>query len=77
MAIDPRLYEKYSGKSSDPYKKLGEALAQSAARKSQRDAAKDMSLYERHLHAKVQSKRLIWGVLAIIGLIALLSGLKR
>lgn len=38
MAIDPRLYEKYSGRSGDPYKRLGEALARSSKIKSERDA---------------------------------------
>lgn len=38
MAIDPRLYEKYSGRSGDPYKRLGEALARNAKIQSQRDA---------------------------------------
>ncbi len=38
MAIDPRLYEKYSGRSGDPYKRLGEALAQNAKAKQERDA---------------------------------------
>jgi hypothetical protein len=37
MAIDPKLYEKYSGRSGDPYKRLGEALAKSARVKSERD----------------------------------------
>lgn len=33
MAIDPMMYKKYSGRSSDPYSKMGEALAKSSARK--------------------------------------------
>lgn len=37
MAIDPRLYEKYSGRSGDPYKRLGEALAKNVKHKHQRD----------------------------------------
>ena len=37
MTIDPRLYEKYSGRSGDPYKRLGEALAKSSRMKSERD----------------------------------------
>lgn len=37
MAIDPRLYEKYSGRSGDAYKRLGEALAKSSKVKSERD----------------------------------------
>jgi hypothetical protein len=38
MAIDPELYKKYSGRSGDPYTRLGEALAQNAKAKQQRDA---------------------------------------
>jgi hypothetical protein len=38
MAIDPMMYKKYSGKSGDPYAKMGAALAQSDARASQREA---------------------------------------
>lgn len=37
MAIDPRLYEKYSGRSGDPYKRLGEALAKNVKHKHSRD----------------------------------------
>jgi len=37
VAIDPRLYEKYSGRSGDPYKRLGEALAKSSKMKFERD----------------------------------------
>lgn len=37
MVIDPRLYEKVSGRSGDPTRRLGEALAKDAKAKSQRD----------------------------------------
>jgi hypothetical protein len=43
MTIDPRLYEKYTGKRpGDAMNKLGAALAQNAARKSQRETEKDV-----------------------------------
>jgi hypothetical protein len=38
MAIDPRLYEKYSGRKGDPMMRLGQALAQNAKAKQERDA---------------------------------------
>jgi hypothetical protein len=38
MAIDSRMYEKYSGRSGDPYTRLGQALAQDAKAKQERDA---------------------------------------
>lgn len=37
MAIDPMLYRKLSGRSGDPYTRMGEALAKNAKAKSQRD----------------------------------------
>ncbi len=37
MTIDPRLYEKYSGRTGDPYTRLGHALARSAKAQSERD----------------------------------------
>lgn len=33
MAIDPKLYEKYSGRKGDPYARLGEALIQADKQK--------------------------------------------
>ena len=38
MAIDPLLYQKLSGRSGDPYTRMGEALAQNAKKKQERDA---------------------------------------
>lgn len=38
MTIDPTIYRKYSGRSGDPYTRLGEALAKDAKAKQQRDA---------------------------------------
>ena len=38
MAIDPRLYEKYSGRSGDPTRRLGEVLARDAKIKQDRAA---------------------------------------
>lgn len=37
MAIDPRLYTKYSGRTGDPYTRLGEALAQNVKAQHARD----------------------------------------
>ena len=48
MAIDPRLYQKYSGRSGDPYKRLGEALAAGSRQKSATQAAKDRSFSQRY-----------------------------
>lgn len=40
MAIDPMMYKKYSGRSGDPYAKMGAALAQGDARKARREEAR-------------------------------------
>jgi hypothetical protein len=40
MAIDPMLYEKISGRSGDPYSRLGAALAGADAAQSKRSEAK-------------------------------------
>jgi hypothetical protein len=36
MVIDPKLYEKVSGRSADPTRRLGEVLAKDARKKSER-----------------------------------------
>jgi hypothetical protein len=38
MVIDPRLYEKLSGRKGDPYDRLGAALASDVKKKQERDA---------------------------------------
>lgn len=38
MAIDPMMYKKYSGRSGDPYDKLGQTLAKSSARQQKLSA---------------------------------------
>jgi len=37
MVIDPKLYEKVSGRSADPSRRLGEVLAQGAKKQAERD----------------------------------------
>ena len=37
MTIDPRLYEKYSGRKGDPMMRLGQVLAKESKAKSDRD----------------------------------------
>lgn len=38
MAIDPMMYQKLSGRSGDPYTRMGEALAKNAKISRERDA---------------------------------------
>ncbi len=52
MAIDPMLYEKISGRSGDPYARLGQALAGSDAAKAKRVAEKDRSYTEASMLAR-------------------------
>jgi hypothetical protein len=37
MTIDPRLYEKYSGRKGDPHTRLGEVLAKDVKSQAERD----------------------------------------
>lgn len=37
MVVDPRFYEKHSGRKGDPYDRLGQALASSDKRKHERE----------------------------------------
>lgn len=39
MAIDPMMYEKYSGRKGDPHTRLGEALARNVKAQHRRDGA--------------------------------------
>ena len=72
MGIDPRLYEKYSGRSGDPMARLGSALAQSAERKSQLKGAKETAYSERRLVAgfKVRMWYGIVGSLVVLAVVA-------
>jgi hypothetical protein len=72
MAIDPRLYEKYSGRSGDPRERLGMALASAAEHKAKVRAAKERTPYEWHLRAKFQWYMFRIGVGAAALLIILL-----
>jgi len=66
MAIDPKLYEKYSGRSGDPYKRLGEALAQGAARKQSVQGAKGDAFSTRYYLGSIKWR--FWGsIIAGIG----------
>jgi hypothetical protein len=71
MTIDPRIYKKYSGRSGDPYSRMGEALAKSTARSSQLKASKDRSFSHRYVSGAVKAR--LW--MGIIGSIVLLIAL--
>lgn len=75
MAIDPKMYEKYSGRSGDPYKRMGEALAQQSARKQRVDAAGDRQSDVSHGPAKM--KWLFSIIASIVVLIVLATTLFR
>lgn len=77
MGIDPRMYEKYSGRSGDPYKRLGEALATSSARKQKVTAAGDKSFSERMVIGHVKAKWMMSIGASIVVLVVLMSSLFR
>jgi hypothetical protein len=71
MAIDPLLYEKVSGRSGDPYSRMGAALAGSDAAKSQRKAAKDETFSSRMTIAHYKYRLIFGGVALVVGLVAM------
>jgi hypothetical protein len=77
MGIDPRLYEKLSGRSGDPYKRLGEALAQDAKSSYERRAQKDKSIAQRRLEAKFKAKWIASIIFAIVALIVVIAAAVR
>ena len=77
MAIDPEMYKKYSGRSGDPYERLGAALAQNDARKHQREAELSKSPTQRHLESKAKMNAGVWVFLGLIAVIAAIAALFR
>lgn len=77
MAIDPEMYKKYSGRSGDPYERLGAALAQNDARKHQREAELGKSVTQRRLEAKFRINSGVWVFLGLVAVIAALAALFR
>ena len=69
MAIDPMLYEKVSGRSGDPYSRLGAALAGADAAKSKRTTEKERSYMEASLIARFKYQAIAGAVIAVILLI--------
>lgn len=64
--IDPSVYEKYSGRSGGPYKRLGEPFFQNVKQQHRRTAAKDMSYCERSLIAHPKTRVVGWVIVAIL-----------
>jgi hypothetical protein len=77
MAIDPKLYEKYSGRSGDPYKRMGEALAQGAARKQSVQASKGDAFSTRYIEGAIKWRWWMSVVGAIIVAIVALTSFWR
>jgi hypothetical protein len=74
MPIDPRIYEKYSGRKGDPMMRKGAALSGQAARDSVRGAMKERTGSELIMRGKLNviKMRIVIGAIAgIIGLIVL------
>ncbi len=72
MAIDPRIYEKYSGRKGDPMMRKGAALSGQAARDSVRGALKERTGSELYVQGKINviKMRIVIGI--IFGIIALI-----
>ena len=74
MTIDPRTYERYSGRKGDPMMRKGAALAGQAARDSVRGAELERTGSERIMRGKLNVIKvslfigLIFGIIALIGL---------
>jgi hypothetical protein len=66
MAIDRRLYEKYSGRTGDPHARLGEALAKSNAERSAARDRLDRSFSERYISSRFKVRAIISIVGALI-----------
>ncbi len=76
MAIDPRDYEKYSGRKGDPHSRLGAALAGSDSQKAQTAEAKSRNTGGDVIVAGYWSRYVIGGVvLVIVGAIVAISRL--
>jgi hypothetical protein len=80
MVIDPRMYERLSGRQGDPYDRMGAALSEDSARSQSRKAEKERSASDRLVdgHFKAYKARWIISiVVSIIVLIAMAFGLLR
>lgn len=72
MAIDPRIYEKYSGRKGDPMMRKGAALSGQAARDSERGALKERTGSELYMQGKVNVVKMRVVIIAIIAIIGLI-----
>jgi hypothetical protein len=75
MAIDPMLYKKYSGRSGDPYERLGQALAQSAAQKQRNTTYRDDAVMAGRIGNYLKIRLIISALVALAVLGAFAWGL--
>ena len=73
MTIDPRTYEKYSGRKGDPMMRKGAALAGQAARDSVRGAELERTGSERIMRGKLNVIKVSLFIGLIFGIIALIA----
>lgn len=73
MTIDPRTYEKFSGRKGDPMMRQGAALSEAAGKQAKRTASKGLTGSERLLIGHVYAywvkiiMALVIGALVLIG----------
>ena len=73
MVIDPRMYEKLSGRKGDPYERLGQALASDSLRSQARSGQKDRSAGELMLEGHVKAMKIKWTIGIIVSIAVLIA----
>jgi hypothetical protein len=73
MVIDPRLYEKLSGRKGDPYDRLGQALADNSKREQSRGALKDRTAGELLVEGHVNALKVRWIIGIVVSLAVLVA----
>ena len=66
MAIDPMLYEKISGRTGDPYSRMGAALAGSDSAKAARTAEKERSYTEASFIARYKFRAIMAVIVLVV-----------
>jgi hypothetical protein len=71
MVVDPMFYKKHSGRSGDPYDRLGAALAQSDKRKADRDS----EMHNLKMAANMPAQWRVWFLNPKMALLLVLVGI--
>jgi hypothetical protein len=80
MVVDPRFYEKHSGRKGDPYDRLGQALASSDKRKHEREETmhnlKMASRMPRQWRMMFLEPKVAIGIVIVVVILALVAMFK-